>query len=40
MIVIASASVVDPRSMALRRLGEVVELLTNRNILDSSDDEN
>lgn len=39
MIVIASASVVDPRPMALRRLSEVVELLTNRNKLDSSQDE-
>ena len=40
MIVIAAASVVDPRPMALRRLGEVMEQISNRNQLDSSQDEN
>jgi len=40
MIVIASASVVDPRPMALRQLGEVMEQISNRNQLDSSNDEN
>jgi hypothetical protein len=40
MIVIASASVVDPRPLALRRLGEVMEQIANRNQLDSSQDEN
>jgi len=40
MIVIASASVVDPRPLALRRLGEVMEQISNRNQLDSSQDEN
>lgn len=40
MIVIASASVVDPRPIALRRLGEALEQISNRNQLDSSNDEN
>jgi hypothetical protein len=40
MIVIASASVVDPRPLALRRLGEVMEQISKRNQLDSSNDEN
>lgn len=40
MIVIASASVVDPRPMALHRLGEAMEQMANRNQLDSSQDEN
>lgn len=40
MIVIASASVVDPRPKALRQLGEVMERISNRNQLDSSQDEN
>lgn len=39
MIVIASASLVDPRPMAFRRLGEVLEQISNRNKLDSSQDE-
>lgn len=40
MIVIASASVVDPRPLALRQLGDVMEQMANRNQLDSSQDEN
>jgi hypothetical protein len=40
MIVIASASVVDPRPIALRQLGEVMEQISNRNKIDSSQDEN
>jgi len=40
MIVIASASVVDPRPMALRRLGEALEQISKRNQIDSSQDEN
>lgn len=40
MIVIASASVVDPRPKALRQLGEVMERISNRNQLDSSQDQN
>jgi hypothetical protein len=40
MIVIASASVVDPRPMALYRLGEALEKISNRNQIDSSQDEN
>jgi len=40
MIVIASTSVVDPRPAALRRLGEVMEQISNRNQIDSSQDEN
>jgi hypothetical protein len=40
MIVIASASVVDPRPLALRRLGEVLEQISNRNQTNSSQDEN
>lgn len=39
MIAIASASVMDPRPPALRRLGEVMEQISNRNQLDSSQDE-
>ena len=40
MIVTASASIVDPRPMALRRLGEVMEQMVNRNQINSSRDEN
>ena len=40
MLVIASASVVDPRPLALRRLGETLEQISNRNQIDSSQDEN
>ncbi|MBI5933802.1 MAG: hypothetical protein HY867_08850 [Chloroflexi bacterium] len=40
MIVIASASMVDPRSLALRRLGEALEQISNRNKIHSSQDEN
>ena len=40
MIVIASASVVDPRPLALRRLGEALEQISKRNQIDSSQDEN
>ena len=40
MIVIASASVVDPRPAAVRQLGEVIGQISNRNQLDSSQDEN
>ena len=40
MIVIASASVVDPRPEAMRQLGEVMDHISNRNQLDSSQDEN
>jgi len=40
MIVIASASVVDPRPLALRRLGKVLEQISNRNQTNSSQDEN
>lgn len=40
MIVIASASVVDPRPVALRRLGEALEQISKRNQIDSSQDEN
>jgi hypothetical protein len=40
MIVIASTSVVDPRPMAMRRLGEVMEQIANRKQIDSSQDEN
>jgi hypothetical protein len=40
MIVIASTSVVDPRPMALRRLGDVLEQISSRNQIDSSQDEN
>jgi hypothetical protein len=39
MIVIASASVVDSRPMALRRLGDVIEQLSSRNQIHSSQDE-
>lgn len=39
MIVIASASVVDPRPMALRRLGEVLDQISNHNKTNSSQDE-
>ena len=39
MIVIASASVVDPRPIALRRLGEIMEQISH-NKIDSSQDEN
>jgi hypothetical protein len=40
MIVIASASIVDPRPISLRRLGEVMEQISNRNKTNSSQDEN
>ncbi|HPO87497.1 MAG TPA: hypothetical protein PLN86_16785 [Candidatus Hydrogenedentes bacterium] len=40
MIVIASASVVDPRPLALRQLGEALEQISKRNQIDSSQDEN
>jgi len=40
MIVIASTSVVDPRPLALRRLGEALEQISKRNQIDSSQDEN
>jgi hypothetical protein len=40
MIVLASISVSDPRPLALRRLGEVMEQISNRNQIDSSQDEN
>lgn len=40
MIVIASASVVDPRPLALRRLGEALKQISNRNQTNSSQDEN
>jgi len=39
MIVIASASVVNPRPAALRRLGEVIRQISERNETDSSHDE-
>ncbi len=40
MIVVASASVVDPRPMALRRLSEKMQHISNHNQIDSSQDEN
>jgi hypothetical protein len=40
MIVIASASLVDPRPLALRQLGEALEQISNRDKTNSSEDEN
>ena len=40
MIVIASASLVDPRPMALRRLGETLDKISKHDQFDSSPDEN
>lgn len=40
MLVIVSGSIVDPRPMALRRLGETLEQISRRNNTNSSQDEN
>ena len=40
MIAVASASAVDSRPLALRRLGEALEQISKQNQTNSSQDEN